>query len=211
MTTSSDVESTSEISATEKQVARKMCDLRRENGLTLRGLGERTGLSESYLSRVENLKTAISISNLTKVAEAFVVPVSVFFEASEIPAKLVLKRAGEGKTVRLRGRNGVNVRLLASDMPERMMEPFIVDVSSAQGDIPMQSHSGQEFIHVLSGRCRFYYGSDEFELAVGDALYFDSTVNHRIEPIEGVACECVAVVTSKDFSFHGNIAKLLND
>ena len=91
------------------------------------------------------------------------------------------------------------------------MQPFIVDVRSARPNMRMQSHPGQEFIYVLSGQCRFHFGTDVLKLHEGDTLYFDSTVNHKVEPIDGESCQCVAVVTSGDFPFHGGMARLLNE
>jgi transcriptional regulator with XRE-family HTH domain len=198
-------------SAIEKKIARMLVRLRRDNELTLSELSERTGLSESYLSRVENLKAPISISKLTKLAKAFVVPVTVFFEGESSSPRCRFTPAGEGTNVRLRGRNGINVRLLADTLRARMMEPFIVDVSTAVRGAAMQAHEGDEFIYVLKGRCRLYFGEETYNLDSGDSIYFDSSIVHRIEPVDHRPCEVLSVVTSRDFTFHGDLARLINE
>jgi len=62
----------------EINIARRLAALRAENGLTLRVLAERTGLSDAYLNRVERQKTPINIANLEKVAMAFGVALASF-------------------------------------------------------------------------------------------------------------------------------------
>lgn len=198
-------------SATEKRIARMLVRLRRDNDLTLSELSQRTGLSESYLSRVENQKAAISITKLDKLAEAFVVPISMFFEGDGFESRIKFTPDGGGTKVRLRGRHGIEVRLLANSLKGRMMEPFIADVASAQRGAPMQSHEGDEFIYVIKGRCRFFFGKETFDMSAGDSIYFDSGVEHRVEPLDKRPCDILSVVTSRDFTFHGNMARLLNE
>lgn len=206
-----DSENDSALSTTEKKIARKLLKLRRDNDLTLSELSARTGLSESYLSRVENLKAAISISKLATLAEAYVVPLGSFFEGDGQEPRCRFTPTSGGTKVRLRGRDGIDVRLLANTVKARMMEPFIVDVSTARKGAPMQSHEGDEFIYVIKGKCRLYFGVDQYDMGAGDSIYFDSGVRHRIEPIDSRPCEILSVVTSRDFTFHGSMARLLNE
>ncbi len=195
----------------EKKIARMLVRLRRDNDLTLSELSERTGLSESYLSRVENLKAAIGISKLAKLAEAYVVPMSFFFDGDAQGPRCRFTRAGAGTKVRLRGRSGIDVRLLANTVKGRMMEPFVVDVSTSRKDAAMQAHEGDEFIYVIKGRCRLFFGADCHEMSAGDSIYFDSGLPHRVEPADNRPCDILAVVTSRDFTFHGSMARLLNE
>jgi len=194
----------------ERRVASRIAELRRDAELTLEELGKLAGLSRSYLSRVENQKTAINLNSLELLARAFVVPVSTFFE-QDSEERLCLKRAGEGKQIRLRGRRGVKVKLLAPEFHRRMMEPFIVDVNTSGEEVPIQSHEGQEFFYVLQGACILHYGQETIPLKKGDSVYFDSVIPHKVEQVGKRPCLLVATVTSKDFSFHGNLTKLLNE
>ena len=200
-----------DLCAVERNVARTLSRLRKDNGLTLKQLSQRAGLSESFLSRVENEKAAITISSLNRLAEVFALPIGVFFDTGKEDPKLILLRENEGKLVRLRGRNGINVRFLADQFSDRLMEPILVDVNSAKPNMAMQSHEGQEFIFVHQGKCLFHYGKETHEIESGHCLYFDSSVGHKVEPIAGERCLIVSVVTSKDYTFHKNITRLLNE
>jgi len=70
-------------SMAELKVAQKIAALRKDSSMTLKVLGQASGLSDAYLSRVENGKTAINIANLSKVAHALGVELSAFFESEK--------------------------------------------------------------------------------------------------------------------------------
>ncbi len=195
----------------ELHVARRIAALRRESNLTLRELGERSGLSDAYLNRVERQKTPINIANLEKVAGAFGVPLTSFFESDATQQPVVLTRAGEGKTVRFRGRGGFRVELLADAKKGKLMEPLLVDLASARDEVPLQSHAGQEFNYVVEGRCLFLFGKDRMELETGDAVFFDASVPHVCRALGKGPSRILAVVASADYPLHGNIAVLLED
>lgn len=194
----------------EIHVARRMAALRQENKLTLREVSERTGISATYLNRVERQKTPINIVNLEKVAVAFGVALASFFEADDATRPLVITRAGEGKKMRFRGRKGFRVELLAEAKKGKLLEPMLVDLSSAETQVALQSHPGQEFNYVVEGRCVFIYGKEKFDLGVGDAVYFDATVPHVCRATTSAPTRMLAIVASRDYPLHGNIAVLLD-
>lgn len=193
----------------EALVARRLAALREEAGITLRELGEKTGLSDAYLSRVEHGQAAITIASLARLAAVFGTPLAAFFEEPEPPVPLVVCRAGAGAKFRFRGRNGSLVELLAEAKRLKHMEPLIVEVGSARREVPLQAHAGEEFNYVLSGRCRFLFGEEVHPLAKGDAVYFDAAVPHAVRPIDGETCQLLAVVTASDFRAHADIGKVL--
>lgn len=192
-------------------VARRMAALRAESGLTLRELAEKSGLSDAYLNRVERQKTPINIANLEKVAAAFGVALSSFFEVDEARQPLVITRAGSARKVRFRGRGGFRVELLADTKKGKLMEPLLVDLTSAKETVPPQSHPGQEFNYVVEGRCEFFFGKQRLELEAGDSIYFDASVPHVCRGLGKGPSRILAVVSSPDYPLHGNIAVLLDD
>lgn len=193
----------------EQTIARRVAALRREVGLTLREFGEKTGLSDAYLSRVENGRTALTIASLSRIAEVFATPLTSFFEDEDRPQSIVLHRSGTGRKVRFRGRSGTLVSLLADEKHGKLMEPLIVDVASAPSEVPLRAHAGEEFNYVIEGRCRLLFGRDQFVLATGDAVYFDATIDHALHAIDRQPCRILAVVSSRDFQFHRNIGKVV--
>ncbi|HSI82451.1 MAG: helix-turn-helix domain-containing protein [Candidatus Methylacidiphilales bacterium] len=199
-------------SATEVHVAARIAALRKEVGLTLRELASRTGLSDAYLSRVENGQTAVTLASLEKLAAIFATPIATFFETEDEPRRVVLCRSGQGRNARFRGSKGTPVELLAEDKHGKLMEPLIVDVSSAAMEVPAMGHPGEEFNYVIEGECTFFFGDEQYLLKTGDSVYFDASIPHVLRATGGPErCRILAVVTSRDFSIHRNIAKILEE
>lgn len=200
------------LSLTDIAVARRIAALREENDLTLAGLAKLCGLSAAYLSRVENEKAAVTLASLEKLAAAFATSVATFFETDATPKPYALCRRGKGKRVRFRGRHGIDVHLLADEKSGKLMEPILVEVESAGARQPVLSHGGEEFLHIVKGRCLFLYGREEILLEEGDSIYFDSTIDHAVRPVEKKApCRLLSVVSSPGYRHHGNISRLMAD
>ncbi len=62
-----------------REIGRKIRELRKQKGLTLKHLANRTGLSVSLISQIELAKTSASVSTLYKIASALGVKMSYFF------------------------------------------------------------------------------------------------------------------------------------
>jgi len=138
----------------EVRVADRLAALRREQGLTLKQLAENCGLSDAYLSRVENHKAAVNIANLSMIALALGLPIAVFFEDNVSERPISVCRKHKGQKVRLRSRTGLFLEMLAAEKKGKLMEPFIVDLASATEKQDARSHPGDEFFLRPSRRVR---------------------------------------------------------
>ena len=56
--------------------------LRQQKGITQQGLSEATGIDQSSISRMENGKQGISLTNLYQIAHALDEPIESFFSRS---------------------------------------------------------------------------------------------------------------------------------
>jgi len=64
-------------------VGKALLQIRHEQGLTQRVVGERAGLAISYVSRVENNRVQPTMGTLVKLATALGVPISAIFQIGE--------------------------------------------------------------------------------------------------------------------------------
>src|SRR5512138_2223966 len=64
----------------EESLGNRLRDLRRQQGLSLRALAEKSGLSANTLSLIENGKTSPSVATLQQIAIALSIPITAFFE-----------------------------------------------------------------------------------------------------------------------------------
>ncbi|MEO6848370.1 MAG: cupin domain-containing protein [Chthoniobacterales bacterium] len=193
----------------EVRVANRLRQLRADKGLTLKELAERVDLSSAFLSRVENHKVSITLASLERISTALEAPLSAFFEDEQLQPPIVLCRDGKGTQGRIRGRNGLMLKLLAASKRGKLMEPILVDITSASEAMPLITHSGEEFNYIVEGEVVLLYGKDEIVLYKGDSVYYDATVPHAARAVPGKPGMLLSVVASKDYLFHGDLSKLL--
>ena len=193
----------------EVRVAERLAAFRGEQGLTLKQLAMKCGLSDAYLSRVENHKAAVNIANLSNIALALGVPIAVFFEDNISERPISVCRKHEGQKVRLRSEKGLLLEMLAAEKKGKLMEPFIVDLASSKEKLVAKAHPGDEFFYVLVGECTLIYGKDKIHLKAGDSVYYDPSVPHFTTPDGKLGCRVLAVVASRSYLFHGDISRLM--
>jgi len=189
---------------------------REKQGLSLRELARRVGVSASMLSQVETDRTRPSVSTIYAIATELGLSIDALLSAGDnaaagLPAAgPVVHRRGLADSVpardelgcqlvrpqdrrKLELESGVTWQLL-SDLLPHLVDFMYVSYepggrSSASGKL--MRHTGTEFAYLLRGRLKIQVGFDEYELQAGDALAFDSSephllVNEGTEPAEGI-------------------------
>lgn len=148
--------------------------LRTAQELTLVQLGEKVGLSASYLSQVERGVTTPSLPRLTSIAETLGVDVRHFFENdAESPC---IVRADQGK--RLKGVTGVSVELLSAHPSGKSMQPYCVTCRPGTSRVFTSAHPGEKCGFILKGELTITVGEETFALAAGDSIHFNQHQPH---------------------------------
>jgi DNA-binding XRE family transcriptional regulator len=160
--------------------------VRRQRRLTLAQLADRTGLTKSYLSKIERGHSTPSIAVALKVARALDVDVGRLFSDDAADDQITVDRADPSA-----GR----YRALATHLLGKSMSPFVVRPTGRASDDPHPEHTGQEFVFVHSGAVELTYGDRVIPLGPGDSAYFDASVGHRLRAVGGEPAE-VVVITS---------------
>jgi len=148
--------------------------LRTAQELTLAQLGERTGLSASYLSQVERGVTTPSLTRLTSIAEALGAEVRYFFE--EATASPCVVRANQGKS--LHGAPGITVELLSADPAGKNIQPYNLICRPGARREYSSVYPGEKCGFVLKGELTVTVGEETFVLAAGDSIHFDQHQPH---------------------------------
>lgn len=157
------------------EIAEKIRNLRKEKNLTLKDLGEKTGLSISFLSQVENNSSSLAITSLKKIADALNVPITYFFKSPELHKYLVKKQ--EREVFELEGSSSKFIRL-SGNFSERNMESILVVIPAEKQHGHKFSHPGEEFIYVLEGAIIANLDGEEYFVNEGDSIHFPSTIPH---------------------------------
>jgi transcriptional regulator with XRE-family HTH domain len=163
-------------------VGREVRRWRRDRGLTLAQVGERSGLNVGYLSQIENDKAVPSLEALAAIASALDVP----------PAWLLLDGSAPPRVVRASDRprsaataGGSSSEVDAGTSRDLRIIEVVVPPGAATG---IHAHMGDEHHVVLSGRFRMTQGESTTEIGPGDYLAWDPTIPHDVEclgPEEG--------------------------
>ncbi len=168
--------------------------VRKQRGLTLEGLAERTGLTKSYLSKIERSRSTPSIAVAIKVARALDVDVAQLFSERGDEDKIAVDRASD------RSEDQQRYRAMAANMLGKSMSPFVVrPTGNAERDKhPLHPvHQGQEFLFVHAGTVELVYGDATLTLGAGDSAYFDASISHRLRSVGGQLAEVVVVAADE--------------
>ncbi|UQX10528.1 helix-turn-helix domain-containing protein [Candidatus Mycobacterium methanotrophicum] len=160
--------------------------VRRQRGFTLETLAAQTGLTKSYLSKIERRQSTPSIAVALKLARALDVDVAqLFSEATN--EKIAVDRAVD------RSASTERYVALAPGVLGKSMSPFVVRPNGQNADDPRPAHAGQEFLFVHAGSVELTYGDQIVTLAAGDSAYFDASVSHSLRAVGGTPADVVVV------------------
>jgi transcriptional regulator with XRE-family HTH domain len=189
---------------------------RLRQGMTLREMARRLGISASALSQIETGKAQPSVSKLFDIVNLLNTSLDGLLVGDggqragpghvpdgragaagagrrDTEGFFSLQRAGEHEALELE--SGVQWRrLTAGSFPgvEFLHVTYEPGACSSREGVFMR-HAGQEFGYVLSGRLQVDVGFDSYELGADDSISFPATTPHRLgnpwpEPAHVIWC-----------------------
>lgn len=161
-----------------EDVGRILRNLRTERGFSIRKVSEDTGFSLSFLSKLENGKTSITIRNLVKLLNFYGVTLSDVFAAPS--NKKIAFRREERKV--LQSSEKITLELLVEDH-DINMEPLVATFQPRARYVEPLEHGGEEFAYVVKGELRFELEKTTHHLREGDCVYFPGEKTHGWENV----------------------------
>ncbi len=170
----------------EINVGEKIKRLRIEKGLSLKEMAERTGFSSALLSQVENHLVSPSLGTIIKIAKALGVAVGYFLDLGAGEPYTIVRKNERRSVSRFASKDGVSYgyryESLGYGKKGRHMEPFFITLEPPTvKDLKLSVHEGEEFIFVLEGEMEVILGDHTDVLRPGDAIYYDSSIPHRVQ------------------------------
>ncbi|HWL09433.1 MAG TPA: XRE family transcriptional regulator [Planctomicrobium sp.] len=171
------------------ELAQRIRNLRLDKRMTLEQVASRTGLTRSWLSKVENFRVTPSLSALGEIAAALNVSIAHLVEGLDEKPEMVLIRKEDRKPVeRDKDRSRILYESLAYKRVDRAMDPFLLTIPAEDSSREPMSHEGEEFLMVISGNVDMRFGNETYQLNAGDCMYFDGRTRHcLINPYAGPA------------------------
>jgi transcriptional regulator with XRE-family HTH domain/mannose-6-phosphate isomerase-like protein (cupin superfamily) len=201
-----------------ESLGRRLRQLRKESGLSLRALARSLDISPSAVSQIETGVMVPSVNRLIAIVTALGVPLSAAFEVADVDVPASLESptlgdrlagitdesiAGDGYVVSRAGRvpqmnleSGVVYRRL-SPGPVPGLEIFestypAGSTGSAHGDLIR--HDGFEIGSITSGTLTITFEGEDVTLSAGDSITFPATRPHRLSNRSGEPCVAVWVI-----------------
>lgn len=168
----------------------KLRSIRLEKKLTIKQVSERTNLTKSLISQIENGKITPSLRSLLAIAKVLDITIGSFFDNHRTGVKPVVQK-NERKV--LSTKNGVKIYLLTPDLHDRTVEFLYVVYDEHSSSELMYSHRGQECGIVLKGKLEVLVNQDAYILKAGDSIAISSHVPHRISNIHKGKTEVIWV------------------
>ena len=173
--------------------------LREIKGITLEELAVRTGLTKSYLSKVERGVSVPSVSTALRLAEAFETGVGDLFGVTVSNNDFVVVRRDERKPFSRKGATvGYRYEAIAPGQTGGLFEAFVVHPAFEEPpDYKKSQHSGHEMLFVVKGRVNVIFPHTSVKLSAGDSLVFSGRMPHRVLSVRPQRAEALVVVTSE--------------
>ena len=178
-----------------KQIAERLRGLREVLELKVEEVAKDCDLSVEEYNKAESGGSDISVSMLQKIARKYGVALdALMFGEEPKMSSYFVTRAGMGTSIERT--KAYKYQSLAAGFKDRIADPFIVTVEPKGEDCPMtfNSHTGQEFNLVVSGRMLISINGKELILDEGDSIYFDSKQPHGMKALDGKSVQFLAVI-----------------
>jgi transcriptional regulator with XRE-family HTH domain len=180
-------------------VGHRVRALREAMGLSLRDLGERTGVSAPMLSQVERDETSPTLAVAARIAAGLDLSLSQLLRLDEGEGVTVV-RAGERRAGGATER-GHAYHVLTPPNPGQRAEvsEHTLEPGAATGgpdDPPRHEPGSQETALVNEGRVRLVCGGIEHDLLEGDSVTFDADLPHHFENPGPARARFLAVVSA---------------
>jgi transcriptional regulator with XRE-family HTH domain len=172
--------------------------LREAEGLSLRDLADRSGVSAPMLSQVERGETSPTLHVAGRIASGLELSLSQLLRLDERAQTHVVK-AADAKPTRTRG--GHRFEVLTPPLPGQRAElsRHVLEPGAATGgpdDPPSHEPGAREIVHVEHGRVRLVIDGETHELQPGDTVTFDADLSHHFENPDGSEATFLAVVAA---------------
>ena len=183
--------------ALERAIGRQVRRYRKQLGLTITDMCNRTGLSAGMMSKIENGNTSPSLATLRSLSTALNVPVTALFRQFEEQRDATFVKAGQGLAIERRGtRAGHQYQLLGHSVHSDVsVEPYLITLEQGSEVFPIFQHAGSEFIFMLQGSMIYRHLNATYTMTPGDSLFFDADAPHGPEELVDLPVRFISVIS----------------
>jgi len=186
------------------------------HGWTLADVAEKTGISKSTLSKIENDLISPSYQTIIQLCAGLdievgdlLAPNSNDAEPKQLTGRRSVSRQHEGLPME---DSNYKYVYLCTDIAHKRIIPMVIDVKADSLDRidGLWNHVGEEFVYVLHGSITLYSSLYEATtLQAGDSAYFDSTMGHAYIAAGGEPARLLVMCSSATPNLAQTLRELL--
>lgn len=145
---------------------------RKNKKLTLRVVAEEAGISEGFLSQIENNVNSPSVDTLIKICNAIGINAGDVLNQVENQEKIIVVHKKDWNEIEI-SHTGFATRHFFSPENRSDIDSAIL-VLEPEKSIPVRKgiKNSQEILSVLSGKIKLIHGEEEIILSEGDTVHY---------------------------------------
>lgn len=179
------------------QIGSKIRSIRKDNGLKLGELAEKSGISIAMLSKIENGRVFPTLPSLIQILNTLSVDLNVFFSDMStdeaFPGYILYKKEDYQAISKEEESVGFNYQLILNRILERSSLEVALLTLEPGAQRKQVSTAGFEYLYIVSGTIRYELGTEVLQLETGDSLFFDGNIPH-VPQNEGATDAVILVV-----------------
>lgn len=165
------------------EIGEKIRSLRKQRGMSLEQASAKTGVALATLSRLENGKGSGTFRTHRKIAEAFGLSLTEFYQdlqPKEQEATILAAHSDEAESFTYDEK--ASAVFLARQVSGKQMLPQMIMLQPGGQTAAEQYLTGTErWVFGLEGTIRVKVGEKSYPISSGETLYFKASLPHRFE------------------------------
>lgn len=160
-------------------IGKKIREARKNANLSIKALGELSGMSPAAIQKIETNHMVPTIITLMKISRALGRRVSFFIQAeSNVNRISLIKKQSREKFYSKESK--CFHEYIVGNLEDGILEGgiFSAEPGGASGKT-LNSHPGEEIIMCLKGKIEIQVSEESYHLYSGDTLHFKSDIPHR--------------------------------
>ena len=182
-----------DISDITRAIGKRIRSLRLSQKLTLKELSQRSGLSVSMISKIENSQVFPPLSTYAAISSCLGISIGeLIINSTNRSDNISIVRSHERTIVS----HGLYIGSpLAFRKKHKKMEPFLLSYPAGKKIKQLYQHEYEEMLFVLEGRIEFHYGTATYVLDKGDCAYYDGRTPHAAQSLTEEVAQALVVQT----------------
>lgn len=168
---------------TELRVGLQLRHARLVKGLRLREVAERSGYSESLISKIENNKATPSLNTLHRIAKVLGKTIATLIGDTAPAHRGVVSKSGARAVIPQiivadQPSDGTEAEVMVPLGESALMGAYLVRVQPGGSSDGLRQHEGEEVGFVHAGELLLTVDGETFHLSQGDSFHFKSSLPH---------------------------------